>query len=432
MRHNIFIYIVFLLLLFVCIKSDDAYAKTKVRLANVGYLKKNEILQNSFSQSIQDFLKSQKNLSLADDLRTEKTIQEKLKEDSLVLQQRIKEAQEAFVLGKKAFDQLNVQEAVKHFTVSVAGFREGIALLRSNRYLLLSHLYLGIALYVLDRKVQGEKMIREMVILDMARERRNLSSKEFSPNIVTLHQKITKEVLLFPKGKMVFSIEPKQAKVYIDGLEQKMGPEQSIEVPVGEHFIVIEQDGYKPFAQGRLIGPGENRVDVELEEFRPFSPFEFAKRNNFVAVDELKQAARELSSNVLLLGEFFQNQDAWVAKAQLYDARSNEFSKIMEVNFEERSIAKQSKSLGKKIMNQLSNQGFVLADVNLKENEQSLKQHLDGSGSSVSSTGRRPFYKKSWFWYSLGAVAVLGGSYYLLKDSLGQKNYNVLKVVPLQ
>jgi hypothetical protein len=343
-------------------------------------------------------------------------------------------AYKSYVEGKQLYEKLALEEAITSLSAAVRGYREGVGALRDNRYLLVSHLYLGMALIILGREQEGRKYIREMVVLDASRKKRKLPPREFSPKIITLHRSLTNEVLKGPMGQVVVDTKPSGATILLDGVIQKPSPISIAEVPAGEHFLVAEMKGYRQYSRRILVGTGLNKINVNLDEWNPLAPVPVDKRKDLATIEMLSRLSSQLDAQVLLLGNLstMSNSDGLLA-GQLFDARSKEFSKIEKIESPMGRLSKASSDLASKLLGNVMSSGSVLAEVNMAldgpppadftaPKERPVKQYATGSESEEKS-----IFQKWWFWALLGGVAAGGaGAYY--KFGRKDPNHNVLNV----
>ena len=408
--------------------------KRVTRVAIAGFRADNLSFEDKFRRELSGKISSSRNLVLSSEETTQSVVSEQWdvsEKDSVA---KVRKAKQFFARGKKLYDQLSLDKAIIDFNRAVIGYREGIGALRDNRYLLVSHLYLGMSLIVLGRAKEGSKYIREMIILDSNREKRTLSRKEFSPKIIQIHRNLTKKVLSGPRGKIELEVTPADANVYLNGKKQQKQRQLIFEVPVGEHFLVVEKKGYRKFAKRILVSPGLRPVSVALEPWRPFRPYSFERRNNLVALDDLKSIAKKVSADVLVLGSIgkIEGTDEYNFNAQLFDARSKEFSKVVSVDFSERRVSSASRAIARKVLDQLTQSGLVIADLgsrprdkpNFKARENNFKK---ASKKNKTKSSGKSIFKKTWFWGAVAGVVAVGvGSIFLLKKD--ESDFNILDV----
>lgn len=420
---------------------SNAWAKTQVKgkksiVSVVGFRTQEGGVERGFLDELTKQLSKESSIALTQEMNTQKTVQDEWQDATRVLEEKVKAARDAFVEGKKLYDRLNLTSAIGYFNTAVSGYREGIGALKTNRYLLLSHLYLGMSLVILGREEEGQKYIREMVILDPRREQRTLSSREFSPKVVSIHREMTKKVLMDPSGTIKLTVTPPDAKVYLNGLLQTGSREFEMVVPVGEHFVVVEHNGYRQFTKRMFVSPGVNSVEAELEPFQPFSVYNQERRNNLIAVEDLNRVSKNLISQILVLGSTKQlnGTDRYECSAQLFDARHQEFSGIEAIVVQGSDARAAGKKMAKRLMGHISKNGNVVAEIQSSRPNLQYEDKPQGSSferasrsEAFSSKQEKAFYQKKWFWGVVGGAVAAGvGSYFLLNPKAADHHILVI------
>jgi hypothetical protein len=329
-----------------------------------------------------------------------------------------------------------MEEAINSFNKSVVGYREGIGALRDNRYLLISHLYLGMSLMVLGRKQEGENFIREMIVLDSNRSQRKLSQTEFPPEVIQVHRNVTKQVLSAPIGNLSVSFKPTDAKVYVDAVLQEGKDKAEIALPVGEHFVVVEKKGFRQFSKRILIRPGSNPINVDLEEWQLLSPYSLERRNNLLATEDLFKLAADLSTNMLLLGNISSSGNGRsTVSAQLFDVRTKEFSKVERMEVADADVQFSGRKIARRLLDHLSRTGSIIPESVAAAGESGSRIKANPSKQTASPVVRErrsskeglAIHKKWWFWTAVGVVVAGAGGYFLLGKK-SDPSFNVLEI----
>jgi hypothetical protein len=411
--------------------SAVAYAKDSTPppvAAIVGLRTQDTSVESQARTYLAKELEGSKKLRLAPEPLTDKAVDEVWAEEKSDAAGVIDKAHKDFFEGKRLYERLALEEAIAALGSSVRGYREGIVALRENRFLLLSHLYLGMALIIIGRETEGRKYIREMIVLDPTRKEQKLSQREFSPKIIGIHRSLTEEILRGPSGRLQIETKPAGAMVVMDGVVQKSGQEEVKDVPVGEHFMVVEMKGYRQFSRRILIGPGLNKININLEEWKPLAPYSANRRRDLVYLDILSHLSAQLGAQILVLANMttMSNSEATLT-AQLFDGRSKEFSKIERVDVPMGKIKKGSETLAKQLLGNLATGGLVLAEVTAPvvslENEK--VPYVETPTRAHKKT--KSVFERWWFWTAVGVVLAGGaGAAFLLARK--NPNFNVLNV----
>ncbi len=109
-----------------------------------------------------------------------------------------------------------------------------------------------------------DKYFQEMVVLDLSFEMNNTL---FAPEIIKTFKHAKKKVSEFNTGTLSVSVEPIEAKVYLNGKFVGVTPYFSEKLPIGKHYIKVEADGYVPYGEIVTILPQENPVNAVLIPF---------------------------------------------------------------------------------------------------------------------------------------------------------------------
>jgi hypothetical protein len=389
-----------------------ARAASSVPIASVvGFRTSGSEFEKQFRQYLSDELKASERFKLVADSMASSSVDEIWTSQQKGTTDTLKEAFQNYIKGKKLYESLEVDDAIKALSASVKGYREGVAALKDNRYLLASHLYLGMALVIRGNVPEGREYIRQMIVLDANRFKDRLPQREFPPKIVNLHTELTQEVLKGPSGTVSVRIKPFGAKVYLDGVPQETtSPVDIRNVPVGEHFIVAEKKGFGRYWQRLAVQTGNNAVDARLDEWPLILPYPFSMRGDQDATDALAQLGNNLNSNVLVLGRFSEpGIEQGGVQAQLFDVRSKEFSRVEEIAFSADRTKKTAEELAKKLVGDLSNDGLVMKQLNA-DVVPSFPTSQAESPRYREYSASKPFYKTWWFWTIVGVAAAGGAS----------------------
>ncbi|MCB0308124.1 MAG: PEGA domain-containing protein [Bdellovibrionales bacterium] len=397
-------------------------------LAVVGFRTSDTPSESFYRSELSAELEKSGKVRLTANMVTEQIVNDVWAEGQTTSKKIIREASTQFSEGKKFYSQLLMEDAITSFNKAVIGYREGIGALRDNRYLLISHLYLGMALMVLGRKKEGENFIREMIVLDSNRSNRRLSKTEFPPDVIKVHKTLTKQVLDSPMGMVVVSFKPLNANVYIDAVIQDGKEKITRNLPVGEHFVVVEKKGYRQFSKRILVKPGINTVDVELDQWELLSPYSEKRQSNLLEKESLLKLGSDLSANILLLGAVTQTSPGRsVISTQLFDIKTKRFSKIEAMEVANSNVQSSGKKMAKKILAHLSSTGKVIAGVG--QRAVTIDKEISREDTPIiRERDRAPLmlHKKWWFWTALGVVAVGAGAFLVLNKK--DPGYNLLTI----
>lgn len=345
-------------------------AKRTVNIAVVGFQPTTQTAETDVIEGIGAYLKGRPDLRLMPSEAVNSFL------TSLELQQdaqargELKQGEEFYKKGKKAYELLKVEEAVGHFESALTVFNQSMPFMESNRYLLLTHLYLGMSKILLKRNDEGRAHIRTMLVLDPQRNTRSLNAKFFPPDIIAIYNKLKKSVQAETKASINLSIEyggmaeQGGARVLLDGNRVGVAPYQATGIVAGKHQLTVYKRGFERWSQTVELKSGNNNVQASLRRWVPFRSV-VDPSGDLSAQTQLKKISGGLQAEVLILGQLEvvdKQKQSIMVRGQLYNVASGEFSKLENLPLEEPSLAKQRGfRLGKQLMDNLTAQGDVIA-----------------------------------------------------------------------
>ncbi|MEZ4704652.1 MAG: PEGA domain-containing protein [Bdellovibrionota bacterium] len=341
-------------------------------------------------------------------------------------QKKVEQGYQYFEQGKEFYQNLDLNKAVQALNLSVKSYREGIASLRDNHYLLFSHLYLGMNLIFAGREKDGKKLIHEMVMLDSERKTRELPIREFPPKIIEIHKSITKEVLERPSGKLLVQSQPDGAVVVVDGVEMGKTPIEVPDLPRGMHFLVVEKTGYKTISEPVLVKGGEFNYSQVLQKQTTFDVIPKDQSTN-QDLEPLKRLAADIGVDHILLGSVDSEQSK--ISAQVFHAQTSSFSNVFTQGYQKDKMERSTKKLVSKIEAWIRDQRKTSRFENTPQTTitEGFQESMIPKASSTSRAnsfedGNKPFYKKWWFWAIIGGAAAVGAGAALIGGSDASSN----------
>ena len=429
-------------------------------IAIVGFVPTVGAIEKDVIEGLETYLKGRQDVGLTPTSDVKSFITQHELKRTTAMRLRIKQAEELYKKGRKEYDQLKLDAAVATFRKALVTFEEVLPYLEKNRYLLSTHLYLGMCLLLQKKKKEGRAEIRQMVLLDLQREKRKLSSKFFSPDVIKNYESIKRDVMKDTAAQLVVVANVDGARVYLDGRRLAGAPLKLSKLAEGEHRITVFRRGYERLTKIVQLKKGMNRINFELVRSVPFRVVE---SNPMLSGGErpiFSEAKSRIAANVFILANAQPlSNKGLLIKAQLYSTRSGEFSEVVEIEIDDESKAKQRGfRLGKQLLSNLNDQGDVLPVVWGKSKSQEILTTVEKDSEPVASelsdqftalpTGdfdpnqrqkmsdyrgsfvseKKPFYKKWWFWTIVGGAAVAGGGYFFIANSGSGSNDNVLVI----
>ncbi len=434
-----------------------AVAQSAPEIAIVGFQPAVEAVERDLLEGLSSYLQGQANVRVvsAESVNSFLTKME-LKETSDA-QTKLKQAEESFRAGKRAYELLKADVAVREFTAALRAFEKSMAYLESNRYLLMAYLYLGMSKFLRKKTKEGRDAIRAMIVLDPKRASRKLSAKFFPPKIISTYEDIKQEVLANSKATLEVNSTPERARVLLDGVRVGRTPYKATGLSAGKHYVSVYKRGFARWSQAVTLKPGKNSVDAELKRNLAYPPVE--RRALFISQSTaLQQTAKQLGADILLLATLQAapaKKSAYQIKGQLFSASTGSFSRVEVLQVENSGLAKQRGfRFGKILLDNLNEQGAVVpwtrgsGDRLAKQEPQSGREAdlqvpalSDVPGitetdipelaewQAIKRSRKKPFYKSTWFWVVVGAV-VAGGAGVLVFTDIGKSDadHNILVI----
>ena len=359
--------------------------------------------------------------------------------------------------GQKLYNSLKVDEAITTLQDAKLKFKEAIPTLQdeaSYSRFLGAYFYLCMAYQAKQQELQAKQELREMVIVDSKRKQRKFSSNYYPPQVLKLYEEVRKEIINAEGGRLKIKASPSSAKVYLDGGYAGETPVEVSRLPLGEHFVTINKDGYISWSDSKLIVSGDNTVEVDLKEkpkvggaladVRPVNSSYDISKDVSTLLDEM---GISLGGDIFLLYDYSSKGNEAKLSAQLYDQRNQEVSKTEEVKIGDVSKPQDAfGDLARRLSSYLSAEGYVVAS-SVKtadngetekakppipagqpalENQDETGTSLEGDESKDWEKGTLPhkkpgepkaWYEKGWVWgVILGSLALSAGGVLLFTD----------------
>jgi len=164
------------------------------------------------------------------------------------------EANTYYTTGKKQFENMDLESAQNSMSKALANFWRCPAYIGNGVEYLETVKMLGAIYFLVGEEKMGKKMFRNALIFNPDT---SINKDIFPPNVVTEFEKIKSGISSMEKGSLNISTIPQGAEVYVDGVFAGISPVIKKDIPVGNHFISIEKDGY--------INDG-GRVDIKAND----------------------------------------------------------------------------------------------------------------------------------------------------------------------
>lgn len=241
----------------------------------------------------------------------------------------LREARELLADGKKAYEKLRFDRAVKLLAEARREFILKLPALRSNRDLIDAHLYLGITYVALKETKKGQEEFRRVVYLDPKRE---LSARDFSPPVLEVFSKARQEVMATEPIRVKIGSEPPGANVFLNGRAIGKTPMETRLQP-GEYFLLMEKKGVSPWYKPVPLQKRTEEVHAVLEpdaaEMKWGHLFRVREGVDQQSGDlgTVQEMAGSVGADLVFFGRLERMRD-YRLMGQLYDSRTSELTKV--------------------------------------------------------------------------------------------------------
>jgi len=195
---------------------------------------------------------------------------------------------------------------------------------------------------------------------------------------------------------------------------------------------LVEKKGYRQASRPVLVGTGRNVLRMELKPWMPFSPHAHERRKDMATTEFLGRVSEQLGAHLLLLGDLRRDPgkpQEVILTGQLYDSRSQEFSKIRDVRTRRGKVSTGADTLAKKLLNDITVGGNIIADIGESTPGPGPFKYDPTQDKNVvfHTDKKQSVFTKWWFWTIIGA-AVAGGVGIFLLTRQSNPNFNVLDI----
>lgn len=371
-----------------------------------------------------------------------------------------KDAVAAFEKGRKAYQNLNIKEAVESLEKSKMLYQDALWNEDSFQGLRTTKFYLAMA-YLADKKeAQAKLELQEMILIDPKRAETKPSEKYYSPQVRQLYQKVLKDIEKADHGGVQISTSPSQATVFMDGSSVGKTPIELRDIPAGRHYFrMVSASGEQEEIVEKFIVAGSNEIEYTFSQISTNDTYDYFQ--TLGTQKELDQPrATYLDEMGLALGAdlfVFLTPLQGKVKGQLYDQRSQELSHEVTQANPQALVAELLKALGP--------DGYVVPSqhepskpsamtsqeqddsvepgvgVELKPRSTFAKpQNNTGTPGidyaadmpqKVAEPDNREWYQKPWVWAAIGAGALAAGAGLYFGGALeGSGNSTVRATIP--
>lgn len=338
--------------------------------------------------------------------------------------------QEAKALFSKGSDG-NINEAQSRFERARVLYRKSLFSDKAFQGMRYAKFYLAMIYLKRNEVGRAKQELIEVYVQDPDRDTRDIPAKQFSRELRRLYDDVKKDYQKLSNATLQVDVAPAGAHIFLNGRARGQDTLRVEGLPIGEHHLRVEKDGYTIFDETKYLSRGFNAFKARLVPLKEyvvpfFSVYPPGKHMSPRDMRFLDAMANDLGGEVFV----FIRLTSQGVEAQLYDQRSHSLSEVFS--------GPDPATLLEALTLQLDERGYVLpraeevktsTALSLRQNSE-LAQRMEKSrvtrskktagGARKGKSGAVPLYKNKWV--IIGGSAVLGaGLYFLLSGSSSQK-----------
>lgn len=260
-----------------------------------------------------------------------------------------KDAAAAFEKGKKAYQNLNIKEAIEALEKSKILYQDALWDEASFEGLRATKFTLAMAYQADKKETQAKLELQEMILIDPRRSETNPSEKYYSPQIRALYQKVLDDVKAAEQGQIQITTSPAGATAFMDGSSVGKTPVDIRNIPVGRHYFrLLSASGEQEEFMEKFIVAGNNEIEHTFSQIATGDTSAY-----FQTLGDKKELdqprATYLDEMGLALGAdlfVFLTPLEGKVKGQLYDQRSQELSHEITQTSPQALVVELLKALG--------------------------------------------------------------------------------------
>ena len=175
----------------------------------------------------------------------------------------ISEGLELLKKGKRAYEELDLEEAQTKFDLALKKFEYGYGYLAETSPMVETLMYLGASWVLMGEDAKGSQYFMQAADLP---GQKSMDSETFPPNIQDIFKAAAAEAMGGAKGKVSLTSTPQGAAILVDNTYMGGTPLELNTLRTGSHLIRAVKDGYRPWG-GKLTVPSDKlkRFSVKLK-----------------------------------------------------------------------------------------------------------------------------------------------------------------------
>ena len=344
----------------------------------------------------------------------------------------IEQAAKELVAGKTLYDHLEFDEAVEKLSHAVAILEKALIHLSDNVNLSEARLFLAMTYLAKGMEEEAEAQFLEIARMNPEKK---LDPRYFSPKVIKAFEETKQRLSIAPKGVIVLTSDPPFANIYLNGVFRGITPSTFEEVPIGNHWIRIEKEGFEDWFQqidlhaGRMISLKTNLVQETTHNVKGHG-YRLKEGEEFqVDLQHLIEIGEYLDVDHLVVGSLQNSWSKILLKVHWIDVTEKAVIKSQSAKFD-LTAETYTDIIGTLALNTIpeylrTDRSFAFAsnaiplDANpsniLWEQAKSVTEEIDllGEGDFLSKESslerEKAWYQKWWWWVVLAGV--IGGAY---------------------
>jgi tetratricopeptide (TPR) repeat protein len=334
-------------------------------------------------------------------------------------------AREHLQKGREFSEQLKPKQAIEEFKEALRILRAIFASLDSLSDLEEAHLQLGMTHQALGKDRRAAREYRMVLLLDPERK---LDDTMVNPVVVESFNRARERLLTSMTGSISLLSKPPGARVVMNGKPVGYTPITIPGVYPGEHYFIMEQDGYKTWSGVLRVKPGElEKKEVFLSEGKRIRWVRLRDRigqagGGQSAAQDVEKFANAVGADWLLLAVISHLGGRAMLELSIFEAGGEQVNPLGIFPVEEGQLAQVAERVERWIQGdrKLSHKTFI-------RRKPPGDIHRGGDlpppppPPPPPPGGGTAWYESWWFWTAVGVVAVGAATVpltlYLTRDS---------------
>lgn len=406
----------FSLTFFNSLYATEAMTAKKLRIAiiDIGGKTSDENIRKNILKTVRTGFQNQTDIKPLSDTKIMNYVMKRQNIDRGSGRENLRKAFKLLRDGKKAYNKMNMPEAIERLSKAKKEFVTALNELKSNEKLLEAYLYLGMAYAAIGKRKRAYSEFKKALYLD---GKIHLSPKEYSPAVIKVFERAKRDMADLPKGTLLVDSVPSDSTVYVNAKDIGVTPLNTL-YHVGQYFMKIEKEGYLEWYQLISVEDKINTVEVELApiaaddelvvSLKPVSEPSYVDQYTAALLIDIK---KKLGVDLIFLGWIERSVRDMIA-GQFYDTRTGKFSAVVQS-----SMGKNFSNIDygvRRMINELNTSidksGYVIAMQEVKDEPLPLVPPTKPpTPQEIRAQKSKLWYNKWWVWALIGGFAAGAG-----------------------